>query len=427
MRNIFKPTAFLSVLIIMSLMLSSCGVLYFTYEADAPSIPNADGLEDIKDPENPDISGSLNAVDFGFTNKFDPATVLSRFHPYDFEGAFVTVATSSDKCTLFPNTGLYVDSNLYSSASVLQDKFNMSLTKFSSELEELVKTLENAEATGNNYADIVALPLSAVPSFEGKDIFVKISSLPFIDESAEYFSENKNYQITGDYFIGGSASYRISDTKVIYFNTELMKSLGVESPYSLTSAKKWTWDKLCEYLSSGKYFAAEEDILPIIKATVKNAGEKSDAKAAALAEKLNASLISENAKEKFLGGEALFYLGDLADASDFSKTDTVFGLLPIPLFEEGDDYSAVRHSDDITVFACAKSSPDHERAAFIISAINAASHGAMESLYLTVTENSFLRDNGSNLSLGYICAAETAVVFPEAEGDTETESDTEAE
>ncbi len=413
MRKMIKPTALLSVLLIISLMLSSCGIFYFSYEADKSEVPNADNLENIKDPEEPGTSDSPSHIDFGLSDKFDPSAMLDRFHTYDFEGAYITVATSSEKCSLFPDTGLYIDTSLYERSSALQEKFNMALTKFESDLDTLVKTLEDAESSGNHYADIVAIPLSAVSSFEGKDIFVKISTLPFIDESAEYFSENKNYLVTGDYFIGGSASIRISDTKVIYFNTELIKSLEADSPYSLLSSKKWTWDKLCEYLSSNNAFAAEEDLLPIIKATVKNASDTSDADAAALAEKLSASLVSENAKEKFLGGEALFYLGDLADASDFSKTDTVFGLLPIPLFEEGDDYKRFHHSDDITVFACAKSSPDYERAAFIISAANAASCGAMESLFFSVTENNFLRDNGSNLSLGYICSAETAVIFPE--------------
>ncbi|MBP3333039.1 MAG: extracellular solute-binding protein [Clostridia bacterium] len=418
MRKILNTAALLSVLLIISMLLSSCGVFYFTYSHEDISSPNADGLEDIKDPDAPGTQTPPSQIDFGLSDKFDPTAILGRFHDYNFGGSYITIATASEKNPLFPSTGLYVDSNLYSAMSALQEKFNMSLTKFPSDLETLIATLENAETSGNNYADIVAIPLSAVPSFEGKDIFHKISSLPFISEDADYFAENKNFGITGEYFIGGSASYQISDTKVIFFNTDLIKSLGAVSPYSILSSKKWTWDKLYEYLTFGKGFALGEDLLAVIKATAGEKSEDTDAVAAALTEKILPSVISENAKESFLNGEALFYLGSLAEANEFSKTDTVFGLLPIPLFEEGKEYKSLHHSDDITVFACAKSSPDLERAAFIISAANASCYGSMESLFFSVTENSFLRDNGSNLSLGYICSAEISVIFPEVESET---------
>ena len=411
MRNTLKITALVSVLLIMSLLLSSCGVFYFNYKADPPSVPNADSLEDIKDPQ--DFNTKLpDIIDFGLSNKFDPNAILNRFYAYDFEGAYITVATSSTKNPLFPDTGLYVDSNLYTASNALREKFNMSLTKFPSDIKALVKTLENSESSGNNYADIVAVRLSDISAFEGKDLFFKISSLPFINEEEDYFAENNAFEVTGDYFIGGSASYRISDTKVIFFNTELIQTLGISSPYSTLTSKKWTWNKLYEYLTFGKGIAASDDILAVIKATADENSEETDEIAKALAEKILPSVITENGKENFLNGESLFYLGTLADVSEFSQTDMVCGLLPIPLFEEGDDYKNVHHSDDITVFACAKSSPDLERAAFIISAINASCYGSMESLFFSVTENSLLHDNGSNLSLGYICSGEIEVIFP---------------
>lgn len=399
----------MSLVLTMSLLLSSCGVLYLRYEVD--SVPNADTLEDIDGPFPPDIN-EPSYIDFGISDKFNPDAMLALFHTYVFGGTYVTVATCSDKNPLFPNSGLFADANLYTVSSVLQKRFYIALTKFPYDLEELVKTLEKADSSGSEYADIVAIPLSAVPSFEGKDIFYTISSLPFISRDSEYFSENKDFGITSQYFIGGSASYRISDTKVVYFNTELLESLGGESPYTLLSSKEWTWDKMCEYLSLGKGVAAEDDILSLITATANEKGEGSDVAVSSLAEKIASSVISENAKEKFLGGEALFYLGTLGEASELNKSDNIFGLLPIPLFEKGDDYKRFHHSDDITVFACAKSSPDLERAGLIISAANAACYGSFESFFFTATKSSFLRDNGSNISLGYICSGENGVIFP---------------
>ena len=410
MRKTLKITALLSLLLITSILFSSCGVFYFRYEADS-SAPNADALENIDGPFPPNIKPP-SPVDFGINDNFNPEAMLENFYTYDYDGDYVTVATCSDKNPLFPDSGLFSDANLYSVSTALEGKFSISLTRFSSDLKDLIKTLDKANSTGNNYAHMVAIPLSAVPYFEGKDIFYKISSLPFINKDAEYFSENEDLGITSEYFIGGSASFRISDTKVIYFNTELIKSLGAESPYTLLSSKKWTWNKMCEYLALGKGLAAKDDILSIVAATAAENGEGADTAVSSLAEKISASVISENAKEKFLSGDALFYLGTLGDADTLSKADTLYGLLPIPLFEEGDNYKRFHHSDDITVFACAKSSPDLERAALVISAANAACYGSAESFFFSATKNSFFRDNGSNLSLGYICSGENAVISP---------------
>lgn len=407
MRKPLKFTALLSFFLILSILLSSCGVFYFRYEAE--SAPNADELEDIEGPFPPSIQ-TPSYIDFGISDKFNPEAMLESFYTYDFDGAYVIATVCSDKNPLFPDSGLFADANLYTATEALQQKFNISLTKFPTTVEDIIKTLSKAQPS--DYADIVAIPLSAVSSFEGKDFFYEISSLPFVNKDAEYFSENKNISVTGQYFIAGSASYRISDTKVIYFNTELLESLGGQSPYTLLTSKEWTWDKLCEYLALGKGIAAEDDILSVIAATAQEKGEGSDAKVSSLAENISSSLISEDAKEKFLGGEAIFYLGSLGEASEFNQSDSLFGLLPIPLFEKGDDYKRYHNSDDITVFACAKGSSDLERASLVISAANAACYGSFESFFFTATKSSFLRDNGSNISLGYICSGENAVIFP---------------
>ena len=409
MRKTVKLAALLSFLLIMSIVFSSCGVFYFKYEVE--SVPNAGSLEDIDTPLPPSIK-EPTYIDFGISDSFDPEGILERFYAYTYGGTYVTVATCSEKNPLFPDSGLISDANLYTVSSALQKKFDISLAKFPSELEILIKTLDTAESSGNNYADIVAIPLSAVPSFEGKDIFYKISSLPFISKDADYFSENENLEITGEYFIGGSASFRISDTKVIYFNTELLKSFGAKLPYTLLSSKSWTWEKMHEYLALGKGFAAQEDILSVIKATANETNADTDSVVSSLAEKITPLVIDENAKEKFLGGEALFYLGTLGELEELNKSDAAYGLLPIPLFEEGDDYKRFHHSDDITVFACAKSSPDLERAALIIGAANASCYGSFESFFFTATKSNFLRDNGSTLSLGFICSGKNGVIFP---------------
>jgi hypothetical protein len=87
--------------------------------------------------------------------------------------------------------------------------------------------------------------------------------------------------------------------------------------------------------------------------------------------------------------------------------------MPLPLFEEGDDYSNIRLASEVTVFACPKNSSDLERSAFLISAINAASNDYIESVFCRISKSGMLSDNGSQLSLGHIYGADTVIIYPE--------------
>ena len=149
----------------------------------------------------------------------------------------------------------------------------------------------------------------------------------------------------------------------------------------------------------------------MVVATVRAESEAIKADAKALADKLKEVTVKDKAKEKFLAGEALFYLGTLADIVDISKSELSYGLLPIPVFSEGDSYSDVHDAKNVTVFACPQSAFDIERSAFMMSAIAEVSTGSRSSAFSQIVESKLLRDNGSFLSLGYIFTADIKIIY----------------
>lgn len=406
MQKITKFTAALSVILILCFTLSSCS-FYLSYDINLPDTPDADDIKDIPNPEvtSPEAPEKL---DFGIVNTFDPSRSLENFYVYNYNFSYITVATTSKNSALFASTELYLDACVYERNKVLEEKFSFKFSPLTDKASTLVSDIASAKKNNTHYADLVAVSLADISAFEGKDILCDLSTLPFIGncaESGSSFFEN-------EYFIANEASILPSQTRVLFFNSELLSSLESDSPYALLSSKKWTWETLAKYLETGGKLATADNISKIIEATVKSSdGEGNAEKVKALANAISKSVINDDAKAKFLEGQALFYLGSFADILDITSKDTVCGLLPIPLFEEGDEYSDVHNAENVIVYACPKNAADIERSAFMIAAIAHASEGSRANAFSQILDGSLLRDNGSRLSLGYIFSAETEIIY----------------
>lgn len=444
MRKTSKFISLFALLLTLSLTFSSCGVFFFSYDADISDRPSADGLEDIKTPESSD-KVSPEILDFGITNTFDPKGALSKLYRYDYGFSYITVAVTNTNNSMFADTGLFLDSCIYDRNTAIESGLSLKFSTAKGSASNIVKETTSAQDSLTHYADLIAVPLSAVSLFKNKNILCDPSTLPFLSEADEWLIDGSALSLEDERFVISEASFMPSKTKVIFFNTEMIESSGKDSPYTLISSNKWTWDALADYLGESGSLACAEDIEAIIRATVnvdteegadsdtsdtentestentENTEEKGDSEAETgdpteekikeLVALITANAVKKETKEKFLAGETLFYLGSFADISDFTSTDTVFGLLPVPVFNEGDNYSDIFSADDVTVFACPKSASDIERSAFLITAIAAASSGSRANAFYKILEESMLRDNGSRLSIGYIFRSDIKIIY----------------
>ena len=105
------------------------------------------------------------------------------------------------------------------------------------------------------------------------------------------------------------------------------------------------------------------------------------------------------------------YIGTLADIAEISESDIDFGILPIPVFEEGDNYSDLHSASDVTVYAVPKGVNDAEEAAFIISAIAECSAGSRTNAFAQILESKMLTTNGARLAFGYIFTADIKIIY----------------
>ncbi len=411
MQKFTKLTATLSVLLILCLMLSSCS-FYRSYSINLPDTPNAEDIKDIPTPDS-SLPDAPEKLDFGMVNTFDPKRALENLYAYDYAFNYLTFATSSKNSALFPSTELYLDACAYERNKALEEKFSFKFSPLTDKASTLAQDIANAKKNNTAYADIVAVTLADIAQFEGKDILCDISALPFIGN----FADDPYLLIDNEYFVANEASILPSQTRVLFFNKSLLEKSGEDLPYLLLSSKKWTWEALSNYLENGGKLATSDNINKIIEATVKISDtedeeeDKIAEKVKALIDSVSASVVKEDAKSKFLAGEVLFYLGTFADIIDITSNDTPCGLLPIPLFEEGDEYSDVHNAENVIAYACPKNASNIERSAFMIAAITQASQGSRANAFSKILDGSLLRDNGSRLSLGYIFNADTKIIY----------------
>lgn len=423
MRKTGRSAALLSALIIISIMLTSCSPLFISNKANLSGVPRAEDIIPIDTPEviAPEAPERL---DFGIENVFDPSGALADFYPFVYDIEYVTVATTVNNTPLFPTTESFIDACLYDRNSTLEAKYGFTFSALKDKSSALIKDFENAIKNNTFSADLLAVPVTEVSSFESKTVLRPISSLPFVNSSEEWMTDPETFGISGEYFMACEASLVPSRTRVIFFNEELVSAIKAKSPYTLLESGKWTWEALIERLGKHGKIATGDDLDALIEATASSSlaygsvtdnaeGAESTQKAEKLAsikETLTKALVTEDAKKKFIDGEAYFYIGTLADIADITSQETVFGLLPIPVFEKGDKYIDVHNASDVTVYACPKSVADTERSALLLAAIAAASEGSRAHAFSQILDNALLRNNGSRLSLGYIFSADTKII-----------------
>ncbi len=408
-----KKLSFILISIILCVCLTSCSVFGIVQKVTLPYSPSADSLKD-HDMPSADLPNPPTPMDFGISDTFDPEGALSKMYAYDYQNGFVTVATNIKNGAFVTNSGLFIDSSVYDRNNAIKSGLNLTFsTLVEKDAAAVVKNLESANKNMTKYADVIAVSLSDVSLFDGKTVFCEASSLPFVNASG-YAINNETFSLESSTFVISEASILPSQTKIVYFNSSLMKnaSIGKADPYTLLSGNKWTWDALENYISKTYPLMTADDLSSLINATVSEASEENTAKAKSIADKIAESTEkSDDPRKDFLDGKALFYIGTLADISAISESEIDFGLLPVPVFEEGDPYLDLHNASDITVYAVPGGANDIERAAFILSAISECSAGSRANAFSQILESRMLTTNGARVALGYIFTATMKAVY----------------
>ena len=292
--------------------------------------------------------------------------------------------------------------------------------------------------------DAIMPTLKELAVLAGEDALYELTAIkdfdvraPWYDESAtEAFSiRSKVYFTTGDITILNKVC-----APSILFNKEMIRTYNLENPYDLVRNKEWTFDKFCEmgravsdvssedvfqntygvlasYADPADFFGAageficvkDENDLPVIRIGKE---QRSIRVAQTVLDAYNNGgewMVSANDRSIFSSmtdslrifsqGRVLFRVSGFSAATKLRKSsDVMFGILPMPLFDDTqEDYiSYCGSSNDVAGIAIPKTAPDPDFSAYMIDAYSAGAKNLVTKAYVNV--NLYQRDAFDNES-----------------------------
>ncbi len=274
--------------------------------------------------------------------------------------------------------------------SFMEEYFNIAIEQNVNASDSYVTT---QSASGTKYADLITLGLGSYNTTVKKGSFLDVNTVDELNLDASYWDSNlqREFTIGGKLYAidGDLTSYDEMRTMSVLYNATLYENYGYKnkygSVYKLVEEKKWTFDTMLEmyqgtsksssgsdkvstktdvwgmlsetitpyymFLGSGMKTVSNSDgslstMFDVDYQATYNVIESIMKKFSQDPETLiqdNASVLSSGEScwtegaEMFKSNLALFKCGTVGDATVFRDMTSEFGLLPIPLYTEGQE------------------------------------------------------------------------------------------
>lgn len=366
----------------------------------------------------------------------------------DFGGASVIVATTDGSTVCPSKTDSVVSAARTDAKKAVEEKYNTTVLTVVANEEELYNDARTAYNADMYYADVLAVPQSALGSFVCDGILANLISMPYLDLDSEYFNSRITAASTAGeavYAVGGSACLNPDYLSCIYFNRTLAEECGLGNIYELVQNGEWTWDKLNEFseiaaqhgddiISHGTPFANQDftdiashsmgiDYMSNDLGTVPTIDYMTSDRSKIwtdVTDKLYTHMFGErtftnkNASESidmFTSGKMLFYTDRLYFMSWILDADVNWGILPLPKYDGNQEEYLTLTAPDSPVFCVIANTPSYENSGILLEALNAAAHGYTEDAYISRCMDHYLRDDASIHMLDIICDS-ASVDFP---------------
>lgn len=350
-----------------------------------------------------------------------PAYQLQLLADRDFnEQVFLVVQEEGMESAIFPDSDDFTTAYADSRNRLVQGKYNMELACIKMSRAQILTKLGEAKSKDSYFCDLLIVTPSLLSELQGKGYLSPLDSLPFFQTNSICIRDDATAEINskwnGIYGIWGDALRQPSQAYSVYYNRALAEQQSCPNLYNLVQSGQWDFQMFAYLAGTGKYtFDGEmEDLLFAAagKQSTTNEGKAllEDADYLSLLDQLTGMAISDakdssnekkTAKELFLEGKSLFYIGKLGEISEFADSELQTGLLPLPKYNLADrDYPYLLDQSELPVFACPINVTSPEGTGIMLSALNAASCAELEELFQQSAENQ-VRDNGSALMIPY--------------------------
>ncbi len=407
-----RTLAFILAAVLVVLSLGGCAAAYLS---------EADGQITGATPGPVDSIPSLTTPSYYTTTPvlreetYTPEYQLQLLADRDFKDAvFLVIREEGLENAVFPDSDDLIQVYADRRNRLISEKYNVQLASIAMSADEIIEKLTRAKAYNDYFADLLIVSPSLLVTLQSKGLLQAMDSLPFFEAESACIRADATVEINsgwkGIYGIWGDALRQPAGSYAVYYNLDQAQEMGSPNFYGSVLAGSWDFATLLASAEEGKlvFDGSAADLLfsasGLTSLSEEGMALAEDPEYIGLLTDFEACRYlpeGESAKEAFLAGKTLFYIGKLGDLSELSAADVRVGLLPLPKYDKTDaDYPYLADQSQLPIFACPVNVTNESGTAIMIAALNAASCDEVEEIFLQSAET-HVRDNGSTLMLPY--------------------------
>ena len=169
----------------------------------------------------------------------------------DLAGYEYRILSTEDTCKFIyaaESTGEVVNDAVYNSNAAVGEQFNLKFTTIPITSNSDTKIIQSYILAGEDAYDVAQLHDCTSGSMSLNGWFHNIYDVPYIDTTKPWWPQFTVDSLTLNgkmYVISNYTTYRaMHETRVTFFNRDMIEDLAMESPYDLVKEGTWTIDKI---------------------------------------------------------------------------------------------------------------------------------------------------------------------------------------
>lgn len=345
-------------------------------------------------------------------------------------------------------TGDAINDSIYMRNVVVEEKLGIKINDIRVAWGAMTAPLNNSVKAGTDDYDIALLNAYESGKMAQKGMFLNLNDIAALELGEPWWDQNanKSLEIAGKlYFTTTDSSAFTYDLMcTMFFNKQMLADLGLENPYELVLGNKWTMDKLLEMMraaardTDGDGVFTYEDIWGLATHAVQDihffAGGKmvlvdkdgdsrpvlripderfvgAYAKVREIFTLANGYCISAGSNEGktagkteelgspekfFMANKALFLGQCLSIAQMMRESETDFGIIPHPKYNESQDSYYSLMDGNFPTLTVPVTQNDPEMVGVVMNALTAVSSTTLKYAYYDISlNNKLIRDEDS--------------------------------
>lgn len=412
-----KKTRILSLSLAMLMMLASCGEAEVS-SGDTSAASDTTPAETTADP----LADNLPDKNWGGAD-FNLLVRTERLYYLDAE----------------EETGDTLNDAVYARNNAVEERFgiNLCFTDITSDKSLFMNAVQSSVMADDKGYDIICPDYWWFSGTEG--YMLDLYTLDYLDFDKSWWNQswNKNAEINDKLYscVGYLCLDLLRNTEVVYFNKSMIEDFKLENPYDLVADNKWTLDKALQmgeavagdvdgnnvldendrygiysnvHAQRGIYYSGgfelvrnTDDGFEIITPTeriadlntlIYNMFNGNDSVLYALDSTVDFTTTA--AYKPFNQNNLLFTFFALTAVEAMRASDVNFGIVPVPKYDEDQEW--ISYNYGCTLSCIPVNTPDAERSAIILEALNAESaRKVVPEYYNRVLQGKLARDDES--------------------------------